>query len=276
MNPLIKILGVTLIFTAVIGILFSLVALVGLWSMLPTFTQNVQANVRLIGDALQTTSDGLAIAEHSLETSISSITTLETTVEATARSIKETTPMVDSLVALAGEDLPETVSTAQVSLVAARESAEIIDGVLSFLAGLPLVPDTLYNPPVPLHIALDQVSQSLENVPPALETMESSLLAAGVNMETIEADFTLIAADIREINTSMVEAQGVVDDYHVLVNDLLARVDRAEANMPGWINAAALVLTFLLVWAAISQVGLLMQGLSMVGINAFVFPEQGD
>jgi hypothetical protein len=263
-NAISRIIGVIFIFTAIIGILFSITALVWMWMLHPTITENMQGNVRLINNALTSTAEGLDIADHSLETSISSLTTLELTVEATARSIQDTTPMVDTLVILSGEDLPATVTSAQLSLTAAQDSAEIIDSVLRFVSNLPLVPRTLYNPPVPLHIALAQVSESLENIPQALNTMETSLEATSANLVAIETDITLIAADLSEINLSMVEARGVVNDYQILISDLQFRVEQVETDLPGWLNSVALILSFLLVWAGVSQFGLFMQGIDLI------------
>jgi methyl-accepting chemotaxis protein len=264
-----NLLGVVLIATAIVGILFGIVALAYTWKTLPIFTQNTKSSVVMIGDALKTTSDGLVVVDSSLTATISSFTKLESTVVATAQSIDDSTPMVETLVLLAKEDLPATVSSAQLSLVAAQDSAEIIDSILRFLAGLPFVPQNLYNPPVPLHVALADVSGSLESIPPALETIEISLSETSENMEVIQADITLIATDIHDITVSMESAQDVIEEYQTLITDLQIRVDRVENNLAGWLNGAALILTFLLIWMIITQIGLLIQGLSMLGYHYY-------
>ena len=256
-----RLIGVILIVTAIFGILFSLIALIGVWIARPQVISIFQGNMHTIQSTLDTTATGLDIAGASLSASIASITTLEATVQATGKSINDTTPMLETLVILTQEDLPNTVSSTQLSLVAAQDSAQIIDGMLSFLNSLPLVPPNLYNPPVPLHIALRQVSDSMENLPTALVTIESSLTATSSNLETIETDIHSIAGDIHEINLSMVEAQSVIQQYHELVADLQQRAERTESRIPGWINSLALILTFIFVWMGVSQIGLILQGL---------------
>jgi hypothetical protein len=259
-----RIAGVLLIATALTGILIMALGLYWTLYLLPDTYEDIQGNVRLMNDALLTTSQGLVLAEQSLETSIASLTTLEDTVYATGRSINDTTPMLETMVLLARDDLPATVESAQLSIVAAQESAEIIDGVLSFIAGLPLVPRTLYNPPVPLHVALGQVTESMQNIPDSLQTIEASLTTTGLNLITIETDIYLIAADINEINASMVEARGVVENYQVLVEDLQIRTADMERTLPERFEMFTLLLTVMFIWAGVSQIGFLLLGLSIL------------
>jgi methyl-accepting chemotaxis protein len=259
-----RIIGVILSFTGIIGIIFSIVALIALWTYKPDVSYFAKENIRLVGETLDTTQAGLVLAAASLESSIISITTLEATVEATARSIDDTAPLVETFVVLAREDLPNAVNSAQLSLVAAQDSAEIIDGVLSALAAIPFVPNDLYNPPVPLHVALGQVSESLENLPEALKTMEDSLNLTGQNLEVIQSDINLIAEDIHEINLSMAEAQTVMSDYQTLVSDFQVRVDRMDQNIERWIDTLYIILTFLFVLLGVSQLGLLTQGITLL------------
>jgi hypothetical protein len=261
---LLRITGVMLVFTAVVGMLFSLVLLSVLWIYRPTITGTLQGNVRLMQETLKTTSAGLVVIEDSLESAISSFAQLEATVETTARSINDTGPLVDTLVVLTAEDLPNTVASAQVSLEAAQDSAEIIDGLLTFLANLPLVPRNLYNPPVPLHVALGQVSQSLETMPAALSTIEESLTATSANFEVIQKDISLISDDLSEIAASLNEGRAVIEDYQILVADLQLRADRLERDISSGMQFLLLVLSFILVWIALSQIGLMLQGLDLL------------
>lgn len=259
-----RIIGVILSFTAIIGILFSIIALIALWTYRPDVSSLAKENVSLLRGTFDTTQAGLILASDSLESSILSITTLEATVEATARSIDDTAPLIDTFVGLTRDDLPSAVNSAQLSLVAAQDSAEIIDGVLSALAAIPFVPRDLYNPPVPLHVALGQVYESMENLPDALKTMEESLTLTSNNLEVIQTDINLMAEDIHEINLSMIEARTVMSDYQGLVSDYQLRLDRVDQNLDRWINMAYIILTFLFVLLGVTQLGLLTQGIALL------------
>jgi methyl-accepting chemotaxis protein len=259
-----RLAGLLLILTALTGIILMAGGLYWTLVMLPDTYEDLHNNVRVLNEALATTSEGLVLAEQSLEMSISSTVTLEDTIIATGRSIRDTTPMLETMVLLSRDDLPNAVSSAQLSIDAAQDSAEIIDNVLSFITGLPFVPRDLYNPPVPLHVALGQVSESLENIPESLETIEASLTTTGLNLIEIEDDIYLIAADVNEINTSMVEARGIIYNYQVLIGDLQTRTDDLEAGLPESFDILTLFLTVVFVWAGLSQIGLLFLGFSIL------------
>jgi len=261
MNSFIKrITGIVLIIAAVGGLLFSLAGLVGTWALKPAITSNLLSDVGTLSDALTATSDGLQIASDSLSTSIDSVTALQYTVQATADTIDTTTPMVETMATLAKEDLPATITATQTSLLAAQESAKIIDGVLGALNNIPFIPNNVYDPPVPLHVALADVSASLEGLPPALKTIDQSLETSGENLKSIHKNINLMADNIKTIQASLEDAQGVVDAYQKLVSDMQKRTIHIEERMPGWINLLAVLMTFIFLWLFVAQIGLCLQG----------------
>ncbi|MEJ2709092.1 MAG: hypothetical protein P8074_15875 [Anaerolineales bacterium] len=260
-RPLNRIIGIVLIVTAIFGFVFSAVGLVAVWRFKPSLTASLLESLEIAKSSLNTTAEGLAVAEESLNASIGSVTALQDTVEATATTLKDTTPMIATLQDLTSKDLPQALDSAQTSLQAAQESAKIIDSVLSALTSIPFVSPNLYNPPVPLHEALSQVSDSLVDLPDALSTIEESLNDTSANLEEMQADIELIAADIRGIQESMQDAKTVIQDYQDLVDDLIVRAGRMEQRIPRWMNTSAIIATFLLVWAGIAQIGLLYQGI---------------
>jgi methyl-accepting chemotaxis protein len=260
-RPLNRIIGIVLIITAIFGFVFSAVGLVAVWRFKPSLTASLLESLEIAKSSLNTTAEGLAVAEESLNASIGSVTALQDTVEATATTLKDTTPMIATLQDLTSKDLPQALDSAQTSLQAAQESAKIIDSVLSALTSIPFVSPNLYNPPVPLHEALSQVSDSLVDLPDALSTIEESLNDTSANLEEMQADIELIAADIRGIQDSMQDAKTVIQDYQDLVDDLTVRAGRMEQRIPRWMNTSAIIATFLLVWAGIAQIGLLYQGI---------------
>jgi chromosome segregation ATPase len=260
-RPLNRVFGIVLILTAIFGLIFSIVGLIAVWSFKPSVTNSLLESLQIAKSSLNTTAEGLAVAEESLNASIGSLTALQDTVDATAATLKDTTPMVTTLQDLTSNDLPEALDSAQTSLQAAQESARIIDSVLSALTSIPFVSPNIYNPPVPLHEALSQVSDSLVDLPDALSTIEESLNDTSANLEAMQTDIELIAADIRGIQDSMEDAKTVVQDYQNLVDDLTVRAERMEARIPLWVNTAAILSSFVLVWAGITQIGLFYQGI---------------
>jgi len=82
----------------------------------------------------------------------------------------------------------------------------------------------------------------------------------------IEAEFDIITRQVQAINASLTNSRAVVQDYQSVVADLQARVDSAQEGLPRWIKNLTWITTFLLIWLAITQVGLFVQGLEMLGV----------
>lgn len=263
-NFLRNLTGILLMVAAIGGALLCLAGLVVLWVYRPLITANITANVALTRSTLETTATGLTTADQSLQSSIDSIGALQATVQTTADTIQASTPLVNTMATLTSKDLPDTYVSTQAALLAAQESAKIIDQVLQTLNSLPFVSSGLYNPPVPLNVALAQVSISMRNIPGSLATMQASLNTASQNLTTIQAEITLMASDINSIQASLENAKAVVEQYQLVVNDLLARVQNLEKNLPTWINGGYALVTILLLWAGIAQIGLFLQGWSLL------------
>jgi hypothetical protein len=264
-NFLRNLTGILLMIAATVGALLCLAGLVIVWVYRPAIAASATANVALMRGTLETTAAGLSIADQSLQRSIDSIGALQATVQTTADTIQASTPLINTMATLTSKDLPDTYVSTQAALLAAQESAKIIDQVLQTLNSLPFVSPNLYNPPVPLNVALAQVSISMRNIPGSLATMQASLDAASQNLAAIQAGITLMATDISSIQTSLEDAKAVVEQYQVVVNSLLARAQNLERRLPAWINAGYILVTIFLLWAGIAQIGLFLQGWSLLG-----------
>ncbi|MGD9093970.1 MAG: hypothetical protein PVF74_14065 [Anaerolineales bacterium] len=260
-----KIIGIVLLLFAVISLAITTYGMVQVWQMKEPLKENLVANLELFDTTLQNTADGLVIASQSLESVIASLEGLETTVQTLAGSIEDTTPLISSLETLTGETLPETIQSTQSSLVAAGESAKIIDSVLRALT---IFNRDLYNPEEPLDVALGKVSASMDDLPETLNTMESSLNATNNNLLVLQADILLAAESIQEIKQGLEEAQKVIESYQTSVEDLSEKITGVKTRLPDWIDAAVWIISFFLIWLLIVQLGALVIGWQFIRTNS--------
>ena len=82
--------------------------------------------------------------------------------------------------------------------------------------------------------------------------------------EALSTNVQEMADDLSDITTSLNEAQEVIDRYQVNVDQAQAQLENFRENGPMWITAFAVIMTIILVWLAIAQIGLLLQGWAMV------------
>lgn len=260
-----RIIGLALVIAAIAGLIFNIAGVVFVWRMKENVTTSLLSTATTVNTALGTTVEALDVAQASLTTSVESAQAMENTLNATAKTIETSSPMVDTLAKVMKEDLPNTITSAQTSLASAQESARLIDSFLRALTRIPFVPDNLYNPPVPLDVALKSVSDSLQGLPKSFTTMGETLTTTKGSLTTMQTDVVQIASNVRQINTSLDNAQTVISQYRVTVSDLHEQVNNTTTQIPTFINTAAWVLTFFFGWLALTQIGLLFQGLEMLG-----------
>jgi methyl-accepting chemotaxis protein len=260
-----RITGIILVGSAIVGVILSLAGLVWVWSTKGPLTNDLISKLDIAASSLDTTAKSLAIADQSLKTSSSSTVALETALKTLSESINETQPLVDSLSSLLGKDLPAAIKTTQTSLESAQSSAQIIDSVLRSVTSIPLYPGARYNPPVPLHIALAQVSASLDPLPADFSTMQNSLIETNNNLGLIKAETDLITRNIRDIHASLDDAQNVISEYQTIVEQMQTGIQHTREILPGRITTWAWILSIVFLWVAISQIGLFMYGLEKIG-----------
>jgi hypothetical protein len=259
-----RIVGFLLVIAAVAGIVFSLVGLIEIWRYRPVVTKTVVDDLALGGQALGTTQDVLTIVGQVVQITTSDVVSLQSTTQALALAIHDTNPMLDSLISLTSKDLPAAVSATQTSLASAQSSALLIDNVLAALTSIPFSPVAAYKPAVPLHTALAQVSTSLNTLKPSLATINTSLADGKTNLAVMEVELTKISETTQGISSTLAESQTVIDQYKAVTAQLKANVETAQRAAQTWIMAITWILSFVLGWLLIAQLGLGIQGLDML------------
>jgi hypothetical protein len=231
--------GVLLVVAAVAGLIISGAGTVGVWRLERAVVTGMETNFGLLDTTLQTTVDGLTVAEEALDQADAALSSLVATIETSGKSISDTEPLMETLAQVTTEDLPETISTTQIALESAQSSARVIDSTLTVLTSLPLLPVERYAPRVPLNEALEEVVTSLDTIPATLESMEGALTTTAGNLNTLEGQFAEIATSVAAINTSLSAARVVVTQYQQVVGSLQQQVASARVSLPRQVTALA-------------------------------------
>jgi hypothetical protein len=259
-----KLCGLLCVLAAVAGLLFSIFCLVQIWRYRPAVTQSVVDNLTLLDQALTTTQSGLTTVSQMVQTTTVDVASLQTTTLALSQAIHDTNPMLDSLTTLTSKDLPAAISATQTSLASAQSSALLIDNVLEALTSIPLLTIAAYKPDVPLHTALAQVSTSLDSLPAALATISTSLAGGQTKLVVVEVEMGKVSDTTSGISTALGSAQVVINQYQTVVMQLKTQVETLQGVALDWMTTIIWILTFVLGWLLIAQLGLGAQGLEML------------
>jgi hypothetical protein len=160
--------------------------------------------------------------------------------------------------------LPAAITATQTSLASGQSSALLIDNVLAALTNIPFSTVTVYKPDVSLHTALGQVSISLDTLTPSLATISTSLANGQTNLGVVEVQLTNISDTTKGNSDTLGSAQTVIGQYQAVTSQLKLPVEATQAAALGWVTTATWVLTFVLAWLLIAQLGLAAQGLDIL------------
>ena len=254
--------GSIMIITAILSLLVSVAFLVGVWRLRQPITAGIVENLDLLYATVVTMDDSVSLIENTVTTLTDAAETIAQSTNAISDAINGASVMAESFADLLGEDLPATIINTQTAITSAQSSAVVIDNVLSGLASIPLI-GIDYNPPIPLNQALGNISETLSSIPPNLEQIESGLDSTSSNLLQLKTDLELIKLNLQNIQVRLTEAQAVIDDYQQALDALKERLENSQASAPKLVLGAAWLLTLLIAWLSMSQLGLLLQGIDI-------------
>ncbi len=94
--------------------------------------------------------------------------------------------------------------------------------------------------------------------------MADSLKTSSSNLETFQADLSVMAELIGEIEKSVAQYESVVSNYQKSIDALNARLSNIKASLANMVRSALIGLSIFLIWMVIVQFGLLTQGLELI------------
>lgn len=259
-----RISGIALMTAGVMGILLVIAGIIFMVRVGPRVEASAAESLELVDRTLLTTEEGLVLAEDSLAQVVETVESLEATVASVGQTIYGTVPLVDSVADLLGERLTETIKATQDTLLSLAKSAKLVDNVLSIVTAIPFIGTDRYQPEVPLHVGLERVITSLDEIPDSLGAAQEDITSSSGNLEEMHGEVTTMAENIAQIATSLESAQSVLAEYRDIVTDLQEQVSSVRQGLPVWLRWLGIAFSFVLVWLGIAQIGPMMQGWELI------------
>jgi hypothetical protein len=214
--------------------------------------------------ALTSTKQNLDLAHRGLEEAQVALGVTETFVEEAGSGMENTSAMIDSLSDLLVSDLPKVIRESQRSLSAAEEGAAVIENVLYGLNTISALTRVTYDPDVSLTESFAAMNDSLATLPETFANLDESLKAAQENLDDLQTASLEVSGPLAESEAVLAEAQTSLEDYSKPIDHLTLSVSDLQKNLPNLMRIIIFSLYFLLIWLAVSQIGLLWQGWEMV------------
>lgn len=269
-------LGYFLIVSGALGIALCAAGLVQVWRMKPVVETGLLEALSTSRQTLELTATTLTNLDAALSQIDENIAAVNHTLLTVAQSLGDTLPVVEGTGKLLQEDLPEMLEATQDSLETAQASAQLLDGVTRAITRLPFYPGEPYNPEVPLHLALQNVAASLEDVPEALIEIGVEMDNNRENISSVEDQLIALSLTLTGLTANIEQTKLTLENYQTLFASGLERIEALETGLPSALETAGWCATLLLVWFMIVQIGLIAQGINLANLFLPVPPEPLD
>jgi hypothetical protein len=261
-----RVLGFALLIAGALGLILCFGGLFVVGPALRTLEGGLTSELAVADRALTATADGLDLASTSIAEAEVTIASLSASLLEATRAITATTLTLSSVGTLAGTDLPATVRSTQTALDSAQATAQIVDDVLGALDNIPFVNLTgAYNPEVPLSSAIGDVSTSLDPIPVTLVSIAGGMETTADSLEQVNTNLVRAAQSVADLSGNVRDAGIVVEQYQAVVNDLDAELTRLQTSAPIWLGALRWGAWIGFFWLVITQLGLIVYGLDLLG-----------
>ncbi len=263
-----RIIGIVLAITAAVGLVMNIGALIFIPGIEQTAKLSINNTITVLDTTLTTTTDGLDVVTGSLDSAQTTLSAVEDTTRTVARTINDTRPAVQVVRDLSADALPQTISGTRSALQVASASAAGIDTVLLALADINILGTTIgveYNPETSLSSSLAEVDASLALLEESFTDISTSLETADGNLADVNTQITGVADSLALFDVTIAQAKNVTAQYRNVVAQQQQVMETLETQVLPGVTWGVRGVMALLIWLAVAQLGLLAQGIEMIG-----------
>ena len=254
------ILGIVLILAGLAGLVFAGLGMVVVGRAEQQIETRLMEQVGMMDRALAATADGLVVADATLTQVTAAASGLEMLASSMGEAIDGTTPTLDAVAEMVGEQLPATIKVTQDTLAGIVETAQIVDDLMSLVTSIRLLGLERYDPEVPLSTGVMEVASSLDGIPRSLIQAQEGLVTASDGLDSMQEEVTGLAGEVGKITTTLEGSRTVIQEYQAVVADMQAMVAMVQQGLPDWLRWARWGLWLMLIWLGVAQLGLITQG----------------
>jgi len=266
-NPLkLRKIGYLLAGFAILGMLFSLLGIGGIWILRPGATRSVSNLVDLAHETLTTTQTTIGFLSGSVNQVNEDLALIQSSLINLESSMVNIADSLATSSNLIGDDLSLTLSEVQIAVSSASTSAEFIDNTLAFIAAIPLI-GADYQPETPLHISLGKIADDLNDIPATLASLESSLNSASSDLQSFSDDLAVLSNDMNIVLEDLAGSQEILAEYDDILSEAIQKVEQVEARLNIYSLFTSMFLTGVLLWLGIAQLNVFLQALDYINFE---------
>ena len=246
--------GILIALSATLLVL-SLLGIVAVWFYNEPLTREATTRLEEIESELEQAEITLASSERELERALRIVDNAQTALETLAEQTEGAESLFESIQSTLDDRLLPELRQARTRIESARVQLESLDAILSGISN--------FIPGVDLSLP----TGALRDLIASARTIDAEIANAevlGTQASTFVADTGyLLGGDLTETRESLQSFLTAIQEYETKITGWREQVQELNEGAPRWIDQVSIVLTIFLIWFGISQLGLLLHGLSI-------------
>lgn len=264
-----RIIGIVLTLAATVGLILNVAALIFLPNIEQTAAQTIGSTLTVVDSSIATTTQALDVATGALDNTQIALDSVEGTTRAVAQTVDDTRPVIQVVSDLTSTSLPQTIAGTRSALDVAAASATSIDVVLASLSAVNILGADLglpdYDPETSLSASLTEINDNLAPLEESFGDIAVSLETADGNLSTVNTQMVAVADSLGNFDTTITDAKNVTGQYKVVLVQQQQVLQTLNTQIPISVTWGVRGVMVLLAYLLIAQIGLLSQGLEMIG-----------
>ena len=249
-----SILGLVLLVLSVIFFLVSLGGLIGIWVYNQPLTERVMTLVQTTSQDLEGAAAAIELSQAELISAQAQLDLLQAIMETLGLNAEEDLNRLADIVGRVEDTLSPVLDSLSSGIGTLRDALLNIKDTLERINELPLV-----NIEIP---GIEEIEQGAGQ----LQDLQNQIEEGGGKIEqlsqTTQDTVDSLVTGFARLETSIDSLMETLDEYEEKIEATQEQLTYLEQNLPRWIDYTSAVLTVILVWLGISQVGLFVLGWS--------------
>lgn len=244
-----RILSIVVMVISALMLVLSPVGIAGAWIVRGQLRGNLEEVVTAAETRAETVQQELDRLESTLSRAIDEVATVEREVERLGADLEQNTPLLTAISDRLGLQLSPLIDKAGELVVTIRETVAAVNSIVESVNALPFVSN-----PVSELEKLNRLSQDLDDLVEEIQDLRTTIDQR--QSEIVQGAVTLITTPTSQIGDMLETMQATVLGYGQEIDSLLEGLSRLYSSVERGLTWGAVILTLVLLWLAVSQVGM--------------------
>lgn len=254
-NQVSRIGGLILLILSVIFFIVSLGGLISIWVYNQPLTERGLTTIETISVDLEGAAEAIELSKAELISAQAQIDLLQAILETLGVNAAEDLNRLADIVGKVEDTLTPVLDRVSSGISTLRDSLLTIKDTLEMINDLPLI-----------NIQVPGI-ESIEEGANQLESLQNQIEEGGGKIEqlsqTTQNTIDSLVTGFAELEASIEILLDTLEVYEIKIESTQTQLQYLESNLPGWIDLTSGILTVILLWLGISQVGLFILGWSL-------------